>query len=158
MEEEDPVIARCKLILHINKYKHRFGTDLLHINFAQLDLLSIEQLEDLLKEIVFTIGVKNSCGMVKGIVGGGIMIAENFIPQLNGLRAALEKEQMYNDTIDEASLLYSNYIYTNPLLRLGFMISTVAMQVYHKNQANVIVNSYLSNPIPSSTNKTYQDL
>lgn len=159
LDTEDPVIYRRKLITKIVGIKNRFGHRLGNINLNNLELLDELQLEDLLREITYAIGVQNSCGFVKGVANAGLSIAESMVsPHLNGLGQALSQIPEYNDTIDEITLVYGDYLYTNPMLRLATIISTTAMQVYRVNNAHNAVNNLLKTPVVNNINNNYKDL
>jgi hypothetical protein len=129
------------------------------INLNNLESMDEYQLEDLLEEVKFAVGVHNSCGFVKGMAGVGISITESAVsPHLNGFGVALSAIPEYNDTLDEITLIYGDYIYTNPLMRLGFIVSSTAFQIYRLNNAQSAINNLLVKPVVPSVNSNYRDL
>lgn len=135
---EDDVIERRRLILRIKEYKQLLSHKLNGINLDGLDTFSIDALQDLLKDVEFTVGVSSSAATLK-VMSEGVFNAVGGMFNTPGLGSALGANPEYVDTIHEVGI--SSYIYQDPLLRLGLIVAQTAAVLHRKIQ--FFVNFFL---------------
>lgn len=151
-ENEADIIDRRRLILRIKEYKQLLAHKLNGINLDNLDALSLDALEDLLKDIEFTVGVSSSAATLKAM-SEGIFNAVGGMLHTPGLGSALCMNPEYVDTIHEVGIKYSSYIYQDPLLRLGLIVAQTAAILYQMNRNQEMARLASTHVSQSSTEK-----
>lgn len=156
IQNENDIIDRRRLILKIKEYKQLLSHKLNGLNLDSLDTLSIDALEDLLKDIEFTVGVSSSAATLKAM-SEGTFNAVGGMFNTPGLGTALCMNPEYVDTIHEVGIKYSSYIYQDPLLRLGLIVSQTAAVLYQMNR-NQEMAKLGSTPVSSIYTEKFNSL
>lgn len=156
IQNENDIIERRRLILKIKEYKQLLAHKLNGINLDSLDTLSIDALEDLLKDIEFTVGVSSSAATLKAM-SEGTFNAVGGMFNTPGLGTALCMNPEYVDTIHEVGIKYSSYIYQDPLVRLGLIVSQTAAVLYQLNR-NQEMAKLGSTPVSSTYTEKFNSL
>lgn len=153
---ENDIIDRRRIILKIKEYKQLLAHKLNGIHLDNLDTLSIEALEDLLKDVEFTIGVSSSAATLKAM-SEGVFNTVGGLLHAPGLGSALCMNHEYVDTIHEVGIKYSSYIYQDPLLRLGLIVTQTAAVLFQMNR-NQEITRLASSPVSSTCTEKFNSL
>ena len=99
-----------------------------------LDKMDAAQLEDVLNKVRFTVCNLNCGNMYKGIVKTLIETCEKFGSKagyrIDGLGAALEHQEEYNDLLDEIMIERGILFYTKPEYRLAYLVVSTAISLH----------------------------
>jgi hypothetical protein len=165
-EEIDDPIEKRKRIKEIMTYKmSRLGKylDMYDLRYEILETKSIRELDGLLKEIKYTVGVKTNLNFVQSGVMSGInsfeFLATKFTPlKIQGLSYHLDKNEEFKDLVCEVSLKYQNYSYIEPEARLGLLILQTAIGLHHMNSTNEETQKVLNTPMSPDIEAKYSDI
>lgn len=151
---DDPVEKR-KLILTIENYyaSHIFGKCLAKFPRA-LEEKSIAELENVLKDIKFTVANVTSGSFVNSLFGHTIKTIEKVSAftnlDLTGLNKSLCEQDETFVLLEEIRLEHQSYTYTRPEYRLAFLVARTALAV---NAQNKLKAAALKSTAPAPTEK-----
>ncbi len=136
---EDPIEKR-KLILTIQNYYALpiFGKVL--AKFPQdLENKSHAELENILKDVKFTVANVTSGSFVTAAFSHGIQTLESVSKytslDLTGLHDSLSKEQETYVLLEEIRLKHQSYTYVRPEYRLMYLVTRTALACHAKNKS-----------------------
>jgi hypothetical protein len=130
---------RRRLIKQCRDYFMTFEHKLAEMNMyrQQLDILTEEQLAELLQEIKLTVSHKNSQALC---IKGGQMavhtlefVLSSYTPIKAGGLGSICATEEFNDCLLELSLENQSYLYTTPTKRMGGIIAMAIMGLHSRN-------------------------
>lgn len=132
-------IVRCR---NNKKFSEFLKTSGFKLEDKLLNKLSDEDLISLRERVSFAIANKNSDGMMRGLLMGGLLQAENIAVsntiyplKVKGLTATLSSSENFNDVLEEIILENQCMVYTKPTWRLAFMIIQTAATLHSVNSS-----------------------
>lgn len=161
---EDDIKKKRQLILHIQMYLNQFETELKQFKKINLEKKSIEELQDLLKEINVVMDSKSDLKGETQAILGMLQAYEYIMVQYagvdcNGLTVALSQDP---DTIKQIKLLilkHSPLITVEPEARLAVKILMATMQLHTINTYNKqLLQPTENNEKINTLNKEYNDI
>jgi hypothetical protein len=138
VKEPENTIERRRLILIIQRYILEFEKylgDLATINYS---MMSEEELGELLKEIKFTVSVRNSGKMSEKMVLASIMQLEQFCCtytplKVQGLAQMTINDNDFRDTVKEFTLENLDLFYVSPSYRMIYTLLLTGMNLHVYN-------------------------
>lgn len=163
-QPSDPVYRR-QLIKQIMMYKmSRLAKHLtmFDLNAQSLELKSQIELEDLLREIKYTVGVRSNLTFFQTAAENGLVGVEYMATRagmrVSGLSYYLQKNEEFQDLVAEVGLKYSNYTYIEPEARLGLLVLRTALGLHNLNKSQEETQKFLNGEISKSVEEKYKDL
>lgn len=136
-QPEQPITIEDKLtkttILNkIKRWKYTFPNLLEQYNVNHLEDKTIEELQNLEKEMNYVVTTHNSSNLAIPMANCVASIIENmsvFTPlKLKGYQQNLMNNEEFINVLKELSVQYSDYVYISPTARLGYhMVSTAIL-------------------------------
>ena len=158
------IIEKTKLKNKVIRYKTLFPKILGHFEYrmAELDVMSIPELEYLIQELSVAVNTQNSSGLTKMLYFGSVRFVEAsssiFGLQINGLSAALNDNEAVHDVLNEISLKYENDMYMAPEIRLAYLTAQTMLGLHNLNSSGNTINAFLQSKIPETIADQYKDL
>lgn len=165
---DDDIKKRVELIQLIDDYRDhpKFCNMLRFMNLQHglLESLSLPELEDLVKQVKYKIGMTSTGSFWSGLALYGVGAVECVGPAIglrtHGLTLALQRDQEFDNTVAEITMKHKKYIYIEPEYRLAMILlkSITAIHVNNSNieEANIAANK--SKTVDADTVNKYKDL
>lgn len=142
----DEIQKHQEFILMISRYgtSERFAKYLKESGFvlanSKLKKMSMDELEELLERIKTTVSNKNVSDVWSESIMGGLSVGENVITmtmgnriKIRGLAELLEKDECFQDLLEEIRLENQNLTYVSPYVRVVYMILTSGAKIHALN-------------------------
>ncbi len=135
---EDTLYKR-RVIMSIQRYIATFPKKLgTFTKYSDYENMEVEELEKLLHEMKFTISCANSINNIPMMFTMGCSVFEavacDKTPfKLKGLTGALIGDETFMDTLKEVALENEQFMYSDPLTRLGMKIGMTALGLHYMN-------------------------
>ncbi len=132
------------------------------LNASSLELKSQIELEDLLHEIKYTVGIRSNLTFFQSAAENGLVGAEFMTCKIGlrvqGLAYYLQKNEEFQDLVAEVGLKYSNYTYIEPEARLGLLVMRAALRLHNLNKSQEETNKFFNGEISKTVEEKYKDL
>lgn len=163
-QPSDPVYRRS-LIKQLMMYKmSRLSKYLIMFDLSSqsLEMKSQQELEDLLRECKYTVGVRTNLAFFQSAAENGLVGLEYTATRtglrVQGLSFYLQKNEEFQDLIAEVGLKYSNITYVEPEARLGLLVVRTALALHNMNKSQEATKEFLNSEISKTVQDKYQDL
>ena len=162
--DHETIIRLLKKKNKILRYQTLFPHYLSHVQykFQDLDIMTEDQLDYLLKELDIIISSSNNSMLTHTVFYGAIDTTEKLAPifsfNLSGLSQTLKEDQEVNDILNELSLKYDDITATPPEYRIILKILKTGFVLNAQNKHNVRYKEYLEKSISRDVQEKYKNL
>lgn len=158
IDDDEEIYKRRVLLIKLSAYREKLVHKLPGIKLDELEHKPVLELEKLLKDCEFSIGIANSSSMLRELSRYTLDFTGSMF-SVQGLGSTLNQVPEYVDTIHEIGIKYANFVYTDPLTRLALIVAATAQQLYTQQAAQrQTIGPFLATPTHSNVTDQYKDL
>lgn len=163
VQQEDS-IERRNLISKIQAYgMSRLAKYIKHINIAAVEQKSIVELNDMLREIRYCVGVRSNSRFWWNAFTSGLGAAEHMMVNYTGLHVyglqqALVQSEEASDLVEEIALKHQSLVFIEPEARLGLLVLQTTLCLHQVNLAREESHKFLNSDVVDTVSKKYAEL